>query len=668
MSDPFAHLLTSLKNKDSASASKETTPQSSNSPSITGSAVADVARTDKSPNDSLHSISAPPLIPSPKVDFSAPPLVPTNSTTKSNTANNTPPSALANTDDDFNQLFGMGTVTTTDTIQKPDEDYYGSKEDHLYNGDDALVDEVKDMEIARLMSLGLSIEEATEFYENDVTYERYLEILKSKQKERNDLAIRKKESGIKMEKSGLSNIVGTDSNNLFSMATNFFNKGKKLVDQWTSFPPEANDRLNNYSKTHDKVEDYDLPQVNDSPNRILFEDNEVVENLPPADNPDQDLLTDFETKIDITKRTAPDVSHSSSPTSGILIEESSRRNEPLIEDSLLDFSEENLTNSKSNEDSTLFNENSNTDSTIPISDIELSGYNEFKAKGTSLFKNGDYINSLQEYEKSLNTLPLNHPLRIIALSNIIASQLKIGEYSKSIENSSMALELFPSSKAKWKNKISNSDPERSFNDIWPKIMIRRAESFEHLESFKKALETYQELINKNFFDDKIMQGKRRCQDFINPPPVKKSMPVKKKTTTTSPATKKQNLTASSSNSPISVDSTSEIKKRELENAKLALYDKVFEKISSWKDGKDDDIRHLLANLSSLLTWCNWKDVSMQDLVMPKRVKITYMKAVAKTHPDKIPESLSLENKMIAENIFSTLSIAWDKFKLQNDIN
>nr|1PGY_A Chain A, Swa2p [Saccharomyces cerevisiae] len=47
----------------------------------------------------------------------------------------------------------------------------------------ALVDEVKDMEIARLMSLGLSIEEATEFYENDVTYERYLEILKSKQKE-----------------------------------------------------------------------------------------------------------------------------------------------------------------------------------------------------------------------------------------------------------------------------------------------------------------------------------------------------------------------------------------------------------------------------------------------------------------------------------------------------
>ncbi|EDZ72941.1 YDR320Cp-like protein [Saccharomyces cerevisiae AWRI1631] len=232
----------------------------------------------------------------------------------------------------------------------------------------------------------------------------------------------------------------------------------------------------------------------------------------------------------------------------------------------------------------------------------------------------------------------------------------------------MALELFPSSKAKWKNKISNSDPERSFNDIWPKIMIRRAESFEHLESFKKALETYQELINKNFFDDKIMQGKRRCQDFINPPPVKKSMPVKKKTTTTSPATKKQNLTASSSNSPISVDSTSEIKKRELENAKLALYDKVFEKISSWKDGKDDDIRHLLANLSSLLTWCNWKDVSMQDLVMPKRVKVTYMKAVAKTHPDKIPESLSLENKMIAENIFSTLSIAWDKFKLQNDIN
>ncbi|QHS72512.1 auxilin-like protein SWA2 [Saccharomyces paradoxus] len=667
MSDPFAHLLTSLKNKDSASVSKETTPQSSNSPSISASsALAGLAKTDKSINDTVNSISASPLILSSKLDFSGPPLVPSNSTPNSNTADNTPPSALVNIDDDFNQLFGTDTIAAANTIQQVDQDYYGSKQDLHNNVDDALVDEVKDMEIAKLMSLGLSIEKANEFYDNDITYERYVENLKSNQKKRKDRIVREKRNGTRIEKSGLSNNADPDNNTLFSMATNFFNKGKELVDQWTSFPPEANDRLNSYLNTHEKSEDYHLPPVNDPSNGPLLEDNKVEQKLPPSNNLDEDLLTDFE-KIDITKGTVTDVTHSPSPSPDILIEENPRRNEPLVEHSLLDFSEENPINSKRNEGSTLFNGSSNADFTIPISDIELSGYNEFKAKGTSLFKNGDYVNSLQEYEKSLNSLPLNHPLRIIALSNIIASQLKIGEYSKSIENSNMALELFPPSKATWNNKISKSDPERSFNDIWPKIMIRRAESFEHLESFKNALETYQELINKNFFDDRIMQGKRRCQNFMNPPPVRKSNPVEK-TSTTLPPTRRPTSTPSPALSPITIDSTSEIKKLELENAKLALYDKVFERVSSWKDGKDDDIRHLLTNLSGLLTWCNWKDVPVQDLVMPKRVKITYMKAVAKTHPDKIPESLSLENKMIAENVFSTLSIAWDKFKQQNDIN
>lgn len=92
----------------------------------------------------------------------------------------------------------------------------------------------------------------------------------------------------------------------------------------------------------------------------------------------------------------------------------------------------------------------------------------------------------------------------------------------------MALELFPSSKAKWKNKISNSDPERSFNDIWPKIMIRRAESFEHLESFKKALETYQELINKNFLMIKSCREKEDAKTLLILPLLKNPCPLRRR--------------------------------------------------------------------------------------------------------------------------------------------
>ncbi|EJS42286.1 swa2p [Saccharomyces arboricola H-6] len=659
MADPFAHLLTSLKNNGSVAESRETTPQSNEFPSAPDSVVTNVTTTDKGNKRGPYSASASPLIPSSKVSFSTAPLVPSNGNSNSNSANNTPSPAPTKIDDDFNELFGSDIMDERGEPQQLDKDY-GNND--VRDGD--LVDEVEDMEIAKLMSLGLSIERATELYKDDVTYESYLEALKSKHRKEKDRTARHRPNDIKVRKAGLFNNAGSENNNLFNIATGFFNKGKELVDQWTSFPAEENNRLNTHMNVEDDFNDHDLSLESNSYDGPLVKKSVQEEDLLGGDNPDEDLLTDFETNMDVTKRTTNDTTPSP-PYPDILIEEEPRKEESSREDNLLDFSTDNSTKIKSAENSTLFDESCRTSSVIPISDIELSGYNEFRAKGTILFKSGDYVHSLQEYEKSLNSLPSRHPLKIIAISNIIASQLKVGDYSKSIEYSDIALELFPPTKANWNNMISKSDPERSFNDIWPKLMIRRAESFEHLENFKNALETYQELINRNFFDDKIMQGKRRCQDFIKPHPVRKPNPIKK-TTTTTPVTKK-----STPNAPLVFpDNASKVKEKEkeLENARLALYDKVFERISSWKNGKDDDIRHLLANLSDLLTWCNWKDVSVQDLVMPKKVKLTYMKAVAKTHPDKIPESLSLENKMVAENVFSTLSIAWDKFKQQNDIN
>ncbi|CAI1844811.1 hypothetical protein SEUBUCD646_0B04280 [Saccharomyces eubayanus] len=660
MSDPFAHLLTSLKNKDSGTESKKTTPQTKTFTATSATVVASVATTPKGNNNGLHSLSASPIVPVSNVSFSAAPLVPSNSNSNANTAGNSPSPSPANVEDDFDDLFGSNTIETSDGLQEVDQLYYGNN-DGSNGGDNVLVDEVKDMEIARLMSLGLSIEKATDFYNSDITYERYLEISKLNQKKHKDQIVSHRPTDLSYKNASLfNNTNSNNNNNLFSMATDFFNKGKELVDQWTSFPPEANDRLSNYANVEDKLDHYELPLKNDSHEGSLPEKKEYEKDLLGGNDLDDDLLTDFETKVDIAKKNTKGTTLSPSPSPGILVEDTLRKETPRTEDNLLDFSTDII---NSTNDSAIFSEDGNANPVVPISDIELSGYNEFKAKGTSLFKNGDYVNSLQEYEKSLNSLPLKHPLRVIALSNIIASQLKIGEYSKSIKNSDTALALFPSAKPRWNDKISKSDPQRSFNDIWPKIMIRRAESFEHLESFKNALETYQELIEKNFFDDKIMQGKRRCQSFVNPIPVRKPSPVKKTTPTPAPMKK-----PTSSPSPDPVDNASRVKEQELENAKLALYDNVSDRIGCWKCGKDDDIRHLLANLSSLLTWCNWKDVSVQDLVMPKKVKITYMKAVAKTHPDKIPKSLSLENKMIAENVFTTLSIAWDKFKQQNEIN
>lgn len=60
------------------------------------------------------------------------------------------------------------------------------------------------------------------------------------------------------------------------------------------------------------------------------------------------------------------------------------------------------------------------------------------------------------------------------------------------------------------------------------------------------------------------------------------------------------------------------------------------KIASWSKGKEENIRALISSLDSVL-WpeLGWKNVGLGQLITPQQVKIAYMKAVAKVHPDKV---------------------------------
>jgi hypothetical protein len=73
-----------------------------------------------------------------------------------------------------------------------------------------------------------------------------------------------------------------------------------------------------------------------------------------------------------------------------------------------------------------------------------------------------------------------------------------------------------------------------------------------------------------------------------------------------------------------------------DDEKFALTDMVDAKLVAWKGGKSDNLRALLGSLDKVL-WesAGWKKVGMQDLVMPNKVKIVYMKAIGKVHPDKV---------------------------------
>lgn len=92
------------------------------------------------------------------------------------------------------------------------------------------------------------------------------------------------------------------------------------------------------------------------------------------------------------------------------------------------------------------------------------------------------------------------------------------------------------------------------------------------------------------------------------------------------------------------------------------------KLMGWKQRKEDNIRALISTMN-LVLWegVEWKNVSLADLVTPQQVKIAYMKAVNKVHPDKVYNA-TMEQKLLAEGAFDALNKAYELFRTQNGLN
>lgn len=700
MSDPFGHLLTSLKegNTPSRSPSVKVPTDDSNASTTTRPQRKKLVPLHQ---DSLIAGGSQAATIHDDFDdlFGSIPQKPVENDT---VVNNSSSNIKANNDpvddvfDIFEKGFSNGTSNNnltqehikSETPLPQDNELLDIPSDNEAKQSGVVVDEVKDMEIAKLMSIGLSIERANKYYDNGILYE---DVMKKRHEKQKKMMTPKMTSSLdgpedvevrNLFDKTIKNSQRNNGDSLTSWATGLLNKGKDIVNQLSTYPEEENERLRKFNSSKEESS-YNFASSNDSlqSSRISTPKINRSPSIPKerlATNSNSNSRSNMQqgrSRVEIPEPTQ------SSPTpplmSSINASESdisystnqSSENQAPQEATLLDFDIEDK--SISHSQLSVGSTNSIQLPSVAISEIELSGYNEFKTRATEYFQKGDYSGAVQEYEKSLNTLPQKHPLRVIAYSNIIASRIKIGEHSKSISDANDALELFPTDRSHWSVTIQNSNPARSYKDIWPKILMRLAESYEAVEKYKLALEKYQTLLENNVFNDKIIAGKRRCQHALGlDSKVSKKQNSTTKVDSPKPVPKKK---APSTNLGSKTSENSERVKREnerlakLEDEKVALYDQVDAKIASWTGSNGDDIRFLLSNLQSVLTWCDWKPVAASDLVMPKKVKITYMKAVAKTHPDKIQSSLELENQMIAERIFSILSKAWEKFRETNDI-
>ncbi|KAK9388990.1 hypothetical protein V1515DRAFT_643268 [Lipomyces mesembrius] len=302
---------------------------------------------------------------------------------------------------------------------------------------------------------------------------------------------------------------------------------------------------------------------------------------------------------------------------------------------------------------------------VDLSSIQEDEITLSRTEGMEAFKRGDFTQANELYSKSLDLTPSTHLLRTVLLSNRAACLLKLGNMKGAMTDADEGLTIIGPSRG----IDEEYEPGKSLVEIWAKLLQRKSEALEQLERFKEARNAWDELVQAGRGGKIAIDGKRRCENILFPKP--KSAPSS--TASSARSTPKPTKPTGVEDSVAAQAALKRLQKMndeaEAQDAeKFALHDKVEQKLAAWRSGKEDNLRALIGSLDTIL-WAEtgWAKVSMADLVVPKKVKINYMKAVAKTHPDKIGANATMEQKMIAQGVFVSLNKAWDEFKRLNNI-
>ena len=277
----------------------------------------------------------------------------------------------------------------------------------------------------------------------------------------------------------------------------------------------------------------------------------------------------------------------------------------------------------------------------PVSSSALSTSARDRQQGSEAFKRGDYSAAHTAYTSALGPLPDTHPVTIIVLCNRAVTNIKVGDPKAAIADADAALAIIGVSKGEGEKIASGgAEGDKDMKEFYGKALMRKAEALEHMEKWADAHKVWKVAVQDGVGGAISISGRNRCEkaagggnNASTPAPTKRP-PVRK------PAPKPSAMSDLGGGAP---DSEA-VKRLKLANAaaekaddeKFALTDQVDARLIAWKGGKTDNLRALLGSLDSVL-WpeAGWKKVGMGDLVMPNKVKINYMKAIAKVHPDKV---------------------------------
>jgi hypothetical protein len=279
-----------------------------------------------------------------------------------------------------------------------------------------------------------------------------------------------------------------------------------------------------------------------------------------------------------------------------------------------------------------------------VSASALSASAAHRKVGGEAFKRGDYGTAHEAYTRALTPLPATHPVTVIVLVNRCLTAFKTGDAKMAVSDADRALAIIGDGQGAGETIDPGAgEPSKDMRDFYGKALTRKAEALEHLEKWSEAGTVWRTAIAGGVGGAVSIRGRDRCEKASAPQSaVPKPRPA--------PSVTKPKPASSVARPAVSNATSAEaVKKLRAANAaavkaddeKFALHDQVDARLTAWKGGKADNLRALLQSLDAVL-WpeAGWKKVGMSDLVMPNKVKINYMKAIAKVHPDKVSGPLS----------------------------
>ena len=276
-----------------------------------------------------------------------------------------------------------------------------------------------------------------------------------------------------------------------------------------------------------------------------------------------------------------------------------------------------------------------------LSPFALQASAKSREEGTLAFKRGDYALATTVYSTGIATVPSTHPLILPLLTNRALAHLKTGDPKAAIADAKSVLDVIgPSRGASETIDLGGDGGIKPMITYWEKAMTRQAEALEQLERWPEAAALWKVCVEAGVGGANSIAGRDRCEKATAVPSQPKPSAARKPTAP-KPRPKASAIGDLAPESAQSAEAVSRLRAANaaadrVDDEKFALADIVDSRVKKWRLGKESNLRALLSTLQNVL-WegSGWKEIGMGDLLMPGKVKINYMKGIAKVHPDKV---------------------------------